>query len=146
MENIWLASGKPMFAEELVREFVCIMNSYDSSLRISESIVVDILRKEHALFEEVLNRGIRVIQKNSDVSEKILLDTSIYISHLNRGLYSEDIVRLIRSSVIYLNSIVFEELLAGAFSKREVCASIWEQLGAYGGSSTVGPVHRQESE
>lgn len=75
LENIWLASGKPVFVEELIREFVCIMNSHDSSLRISESIVVDVLQKEYILFGEVLNRGIVIIQKNPNVSERILLDT-----------------------------------------------------------------------
>jgi alanyl-tRNA synthetase len=75
MEHVWLAAEKPLFAENLIKEFVYLMNFQDPSLRISESVVVDILRKEHALLEEVLNRGIRVIKKNPDLSERILLDT-----------------------------------------------------------------------
>lgn len=51
--------------------------------------------------------------------EKVLLDTSIYISHLTRGYYADQIQDLIRSVVLYLHVIVFEELLVGARSTRE---------------------------
>ena len=52
--------------------------------------------------------------------EKVLLDTSIYISHLTRNLHSDLILHLIRSSVLHLHSIVFEELLAGTRSDQEI--------------------------
>lgn len=52
--------------------------------------------------------------------EKVLLDTSIYISHLNKGYYADAILDRIRSSVFYLHSLVFEELLAGAHSSQEI--------------------------
>ena len=58
-----------------MKEFVDLMNSYDSSIRVSELAVINNLRKEHVLFEQTLERGIKVIQKNPDMSEKILLDT-----------------------------------------------------------------------
>ena len=52
--------------------------------------------------------------------EKVLLDTSVYISQITQGLYLEVIERLISSSVFYLSSVVFEELVAGARSDREL--------------------------
>lgn len=52
--------------------------------------------------------------------EKVVLDTSIYISHLVRGFHSEAILDLVRSSVVFLHSIVFEELLAGVRTEREI--------------------------
>ena len=49
--------------------------------------------------------------------EKVLLDTSLYISNFNRNRHAEAITDLIRSRVLYLHSVVFEELLAGARSR-----------------------------
>lgn len=51
--------------------------------------------------------------------EKILLDTSVYISHLIRGLHDEVVQNLIRNHVIYLHSVVFEEMLAGVRGAQE---------------------------
>lgn len=51
--------------------------------------------------------------------EKILLDSSVYISHLVHGRHVDSINNLIRNHVFYLHSIVFEELLAGIRTSDE---------------------------
>jgi predicted nucleic acid-binding protein len=51
--------------------------------------------------------------------EKILLDTSVYISHLTHGRHIPSIGHLIRNHVFYLHSVVFEELLAGIKTSDE---------------------------
>ncbi len=52
--------------------------------------------------------------------EKVLFDASIYISYLIRGRYVSLIGHLAQSSIFYLSSIVYEELLAGAREGKEV--------------------------
>lgn len=51
--------------------------------------------------------------------EKILVDSSVYINHLNHGLHSDTLRELIRRHTVYLHSVVFEELLAGIRDVRE---------------------------
>lgn len=51
--------------------------------------------------------------------EKILFDTSVYISHLNHGLHDEAIRDLVRQHTLYLHSVVFEELMAGIRNAKE---------------------------
>ncbi|MDD3607193.1 MAG: alanine--tRNA ligase-related protein [Candidatus Moranbacteria bacterium] len=75
MEHTWLIVGKAVFVEDLIKEFICMMNSRDPSMHISEFSVIDSLRKEHALLEQTLERGIKIIQKDPDISQEILLDT-----------------------------------------------------------------------
>lgn len=48
--------------------------------------------------------------------EKLLLDTSVYISNLRGGIHTEKIGLLRQEGILYLHSTVFEELLAGARS------------------------------
>lgn len=50
--------------------------------------------------------------------EKILFDTSIYISRLNKGHHAEQMDHL-NHVVLYLHSTVFEELLAGIKTQKE---------------------------
>ncbi len=51
--------------------------------------------------------------------QKCLFDSSIYISNLNRAKHADAIEALIRGHVLYLHSVVFEELLAGVKNNRE---------------------------
>ena len=51
--------------------------------------------------------------------EKVLLDTSIYISNLKSGLYIDSLSKLFSFSIVHLHSTVFEELLAGSRSDEE---------------------------
>ncbi len=52
--------------------------------------------------------------------EKILLDTSIYITRYRFGKYEGLFQALIQKSIFFLHSIVFEELLVGANSNKEM--------------------------
>lgn len=71
--------------------------------------------------------------------EKVLVDTSVYIGHLNRDLYSDLILNLIRTSVLYLHSIVFEELLAGARTDKEIRELHWLKKPFSGAGRIVTP-------
>lgn len=50
--------------------------------------------------------------------EKILFDTSVYISRLNKGYHADKMDQL-NHVVLYLHSTVFEELIAGIQTPKE---------------------------
>ena len=51
--------------------------------------------------------------------DKATIDTSAYISYFYHGHHDEEMTNLLKTSVPWLHSTVFEELLAGARSGRE---------------------------
>lgn len=49
---------------------------------------------------------------------KVLLDTSVLIPFLRRGMYLEEIVRLTRGQILSFSSVVAQELYAGSRDRR----------------------------
>src|SRR3990167_7886964 len=51
--------------------------------------------------------------------DKAVCDTSVYVSYLRSGRHADRMTELLRSHVLFLSSVVFEELIAGVSGEKE---------------------------
>lgn len=78
--------------------------------------------------------------------EKILLDTSVYISHLRKGLYRDELDSVIRASILHFHSVVYEELVAGCRGKHEMVELERYQTSFLKSDRIVTPTHEEWEE